>query len=98
MKVFSDDYQTVVARDIDEAEELLLSNDGEYECDLEEVDPEKKTMYFPLDELPQEYHDKTKYPISNVYGYVGVEITLAEAMRYTKNEPPYILSISGDLL
>lgn len=100
-KVFSDDYYTVVAESREQAVQFFLDQeltDGEGIEYIEEVDPDKKTMFFPLDELPEEFHDEKKYPREDWCGhYVGVKITLTEAMKYSKEEAPYIICVSSEL-
>lgn len=79
-KVFSDDYYTVVAESKEQAVQFFIDQeltDEEGIEYIEEVDPDKKTMLFPVDELPEEYHDEEKYPRENWCGYYeGVSISL----------------------
>lgn len=103
LKVFSDDYYTVVARNKQEAIDFYMSQELGYDDEIKEsvyeVDPGKKTMLFPVDELPAKYHDEEKYPRKDWCGeYIGVAITLAEAMQYRKEKPPYIICVSSDVV
>jgi hypothetical protein len=102
-KIFCDDYFTVVAETKEDAIRFFLNQELTDEDGLEdirEVNPDKKKMWFPVDELPEQYHDEQKYPRKNWCGqYVGVEITLTEAMKYRKPEPlPYIICASSDVV
>ena len=101
MKVFGDDYYTVVAGTEQQAIDLLVSLEYISEEDkhqMWEVDPNKKKMWFPVDELPEQYHVEEKYQRKNWCGmYEGVEITLQEAMQYRNEKIPYIICISSDL-
>jgi len=102
MKFFSDGYVTIVAKSKKEAVQLYLEQDfGDEETIefLEEIDPTRKTMLFPIDELPKKYYDEDKYPRKDWCGlYIGVEIPLIEAMKYKKEKPPYVLCVSSDLV
>ena len=102
MKVFSDDYYTVVAENLSAAIKFFLDQDLTDQEGLEEIreiNPDKKKMWFPVNELPEEYHNEEKYPRKNWCGeYTGVEITLTEAMRYRTDKPPYIISVSSELM
>jgi len=102
MKLYSDGFYTIVAEGRDDAVKLLLKQEFvEKECidELQEVDPDKKKMWFPIDELPEQYHDEEKYPKENKYGeYVGVKITLREAMQYCKDKPPFVIGVSSELV
>ena len=100
-QVYSDDYYTVVAENRDDAVKLFVYQELTDEEGLEyirEIDPDKKKMWFPLDELPEEYHNEEKYPGKDWRGeYTGVEITLTEAMKYSKEEIPYVICVSSEL-
>lgn len=101
MKIFGDEYVTIVAETKEQAEEFYKENEfGDLpEGGLEVIDGSKREMWFPVDELPEKYRDEEKYPQKDWAGfYIGVEITLNEAMQYRKEEPPYVLSVSSDLL
>ena len=102
MKFYSDDYHTVVAKDQEEAIKFFIDQkltDEEGIEEIREINPYKKKMWFPLDQLPEEYHDEGKYPRQNWFGeYIGVEITLAEALKYSKEKPPFVISISSELM
>lgn len=102
-KVYSDGYFTVVAESKDDAIQFFLKDQLTDEEGLEEIikiDPGAKKMWFPVDELPEQYHDEEKYPRKNwANEYVGVEITLTEAMKYRKEESlPYIICVSSDVM
>jgi len=101
MKIFSDDYFTIVAESKEQAEQFYEEVIGELDdgVELEEVDRSIKTMLYPVDKLPEQYHDESKYPREEwANEYIGVKITLNEAMKFRKEEPPYILSVSSDVL
>lgn len=102
MRFFSDDYHTVVAKDITAARLFFLQQeltDEEGLDEIREVDPDKRKMLFPLDGLPEKYHDENKYPRESCLGeYTGVLITLSEALQHRREEPPYIISVSSDVL
>lgn len=102
MKFYSDDYYTVVAENREEATMFFIKQDLTDEdglSELREIDPDKNKMWFPLDELPEKYHDEEKYPTKNWCGqYVGVELTLREAAQYRQEKPPYIISVSSELV
>lgn len=101
-KVYGDGYYTVVAENKEEAVRLFLNEkliDEEYLEDIREIDTDKEIMWYPLDELPEKYHDKEKYPRENWCGmYIGVKINLTEAMKYCQEETPYIICISNELV
>lgn len=101
MKIFGDEYYTIVAETKEEAEKFYVDNElGDTEdIELKEVDGSKSKVWFSIDELPEEYHDKDKYPRESICDmYIGVKITLDEAIKFKKEKPPYILSISSDLI
>ncbi|GBF35430.1 hypothetical protein DCCM_4557 [Desulfocucumis palustris] len=102
MKFYSDDYYTVVAKNRKEAVKFFITEkltDEEGLDEIQEINPEKKKMLFPVDELPEQYHDEEMYPRKNLFGeYLGVEITLQEAVQYHKEKPPYIISMSSELM
>mgnify|MGYP006894386954 CR=1 FL=1 len=100
MKIFGNDYCTIVAETQEQAEKLFEEELGDLPEDgLRAVDGSKRKMWFPIDELPERYHDETKHPRRDWHGeYTGVEITLSEAMRFRKDKPPYMLSVSSDLV
>lgn len=100
MKIFGDDYYTIVAETKEQAEGLFLKEElGDLEeTELIEINGDKRHMWFAVDDLPEKYHDKEKYPRKDWCGmYIGVKITLNEAMKYREEKPPYILSVSSDL-
>ncbi len=104
MKIFGDDYLTIVAETREQAEDFYKNEFGlESEDGLHEVLSTSRKIWFPLEELPNEYFNKTKYPRcalkddKEMY-YTAVEITLLEAMKFRKDKLPYCLSISGDLI
>lgn len=96
MKIFMDDYYTIVAKTKKQAKEYYkgLGETGEFE--FEEVDGGIEKVHFPLDKLPDQYQDEAKYPRQDSYGYVSVEITLNEAMKFSKEETPYMLAFSSE--
>lgn len=102
MKVYSDDYVTIVASNKEEAAKTCFEQelgDADIIDYLEEIDVDKEKMWFPVDELPEEYHDEEKYPRKKWFEeYVAVKITLREAIKYSKEKPPYILCISASLM
>lgn len=103
MKIYSDDYYTVVAKDREQAIKYFIDNEfTDEEClnEIHEVNPDKKKMWFPINELPEEYHNEIKYPQKDWCGeYIGVQITLAEALRYRKEEkPPFVICVSSELM
>lgn len=102
MKIYSDDYYTVVAKCRKEAVKFFIDQELTDEEGLEEIreiDPDKKKMWFPLNELPGEYHNEDKHPRESWCGeYIGVEITLAEALKYSQKKPPFIISVSSELV
>ncbi len=65
-----------------------------------QIDPDIKKMWFPVDKLPEEYHNEEKYPRKDWCGeYIGVEITLTEALKYKQKEKlPFVICISSDLM
>lgn len=97
-----DGYYKIAAESKEQAEKLAEDEeliDDIDECVIEEVEPSKHKMWFPVEELPEEYHDESKYPRKNWCGeYTGVEITLSEAVENIKEDPPYVLSISSELV
>lgn len=105
MKIFGNDYATIVAENIEQAikcyeSEFDVDLRNEIEGELTQVDGSKRKMWFPVDMLPEKYQDKEEYPRRNCgYGeYIGVLVTLNEAMQYRKGQVPYVLSISKDLV
>jgi len=102
MKFYSDDYHTVVAKNQEEAIKFFIDQELTDEEGIEkirEINPYKKKMCFPLDQLPEEYHDEDKHPRKNWLGeYIGVEINLQEALKYSREKPPFVISISSELM
>lgn len=95
-----DDYYTIVANSEDKAKALYLECDlGEEEgIDIQKADIDKCYMFFPLKDLPEQYHDISKYPTQKYEGEDHVEITYREAMSFHTEDEPYILSVSSDLI
>lgn len=99
MKIFGDHYLTVVAENEEQARRCYKEYiEMEPEDNFGLVDGSKRKMWYAVDELPEKYQDEAVYPRKDWCGeYVGVEITLDEAVGFRKETPPYILSVSGDL-
>lgn len=102
MKVYSDDYYSVVAENLEQAKRFFLDQeltDEEALDEIREINPDKRKVWFPVNELPEQYHDQNKYPQQDWCGeYIGVELTLTEAMQYHTENPPYVISVSSDLV
>lgn len=102
MKVFSDDYYSVAADSLEQATQFFLEQeliDEENAGDIREINPDKHKVWFPVYELPEQYHDQDKYPQKDWCGeYIGIELTLTEAMQFHEEIPPYIISVSSELV
>jgi hypothetical protein len=98
MKIYQvDDYHKVVAESKEQAKEFYMSELGGEEEDFygDEVNPDKNKMWFPIDDLPEEYH---KEPFKKWEDNLCVEVNLRVAMKHRKSKAPYLLAVSSDLL
>jgi len=99
LKIFQvDEYQTVVAESVEEAKEFYINElDGEEDSfDGDEVNPDKKTMWVALTDLPTQYHVP---PYKEWEGDLCAKVSLRVAMEvFRERKAPYILSVSAALL
>lgn len=102
-KFYSDGYATIVAESIEDACELAESQQlcdagtaKEYYRELKH--PEKKTMIYPVEDLPEGYLDPEKHEINNLQGcYFGIDLDFVEAARLhelKETKAPYVLCLS----
>ncbi|WIF95143.1 hypothetical protein [Caminicella sporogenes] len=104
MRAFEvNDYWTIIAKNKDEAIKFYIEEceGDETEIFAKEINPEKHYMYFPIEEIPETRLKELKQENAKTYEYEGkiyIQITKAEAMKYRKEEKPYILSVSAELL
>lgn len=104
-----DEYYTVVAHSEEEAlnyytEEYGIALDDIGECEeecVEEINPEKNKMYYPVSLIPAE---KLKELIEighkqeEWFGDLCISITKAEVMKLRNETKAYVLSISSEVL
>ncbi|SCG82702.1 hypothetical protein DW1_1129 [Proteiniborus sp. DW1] len=101
-----DEYYTVVAHGGEEAlscyvEEYGITPDDELYEGVEEINPEKSRMFYPVSEIPVTRLEELielghKQEIWD--GDLCISITKAEAMKLRNETKPYILSVSSDVL
>ena len=98
LKIFKvDDYHAVAAENIEDAKKFYIDELEGTENDFigDEVDPDKSKVWFPTEELPKEY---SKLLCQTYDGIKFVEVTKRVAMEHRKDKPPYLLSVSSELL
>lgn len=101
-----DEYYTVVAHGEEEAlgcyvEEYGITPDDNINDCVEEINPEKSRMFYPVNEIPVARlkeliklgHKQEKWD-----GDLCISITKAEVMKLKNENKPYILSVSSDVL